>query len=234
MPVSAASRPTGNVGMGHGSPPGQVFAGSLLILLKPWLKGVVRPVARRLVGLGLTANQVTLLSLMGSLATSAAMASDPLHPALFALLPAWQVLRALLAALDGAMAVEFGQKSRIGGVLNEVGDVVSDVVLVAPFAALSGFTPELIGLVVTMALAVEGVGIAGEFMGSGRQLEGPFGKVDRATAFGLLGLWVGLCPPDPVVADNACLLALALLLVTLSNRLDWVVAGVRRHAGRAR
>jgi CDP-diacylglycerol--glycerol-3-phosphate 3-phosphatidyltransferase len=186
------------------------------------------------VSLGLTANQVTSLSLIGSVAMGVAMASDPLHPAIFVLLPLWQVLRTLLAALDGTMAVEFGQKSRVGGVLNEVGDLVSDVALVAPFAALPVFMPVLVGMIIVMALAVEGAGIASRLLGSDRRLEGPFGKIDRAVAFGFLGLWVSLCPPDTGLADNACLLCLALLVVTLSNRLGWMMAAARRHTDRTR
>jgi len=46
------------------------------------------------------------------------------------------------ATIDGTLAIDFGQKSRLGGVLNEAGDVVSDVCCsylgsVVPFSASS-------------------------------------------------------------------------------------------------
>ena len=44
-----------------------------------------------------------------------------------------------LNAIDGMLAREFGQKSALGGYLNEIGDVVSDAALYAPFALVAPF-----------------------------------------------------------------------------------------------
>jgi CDP-diacylglycerol--glycerol-3-phosphate 3-phosphatidyltransferase len=44
------------------------------------------------------------------------------------------------ATIDGTLAIDFGRKSRLGGILNEVGDVVSDVVLLVPLAFVAPFT----------------------------------------------------------------------------------------------
>ena len=44
-----------------------------------------------------------------------------------------------LNAIDGMLAREYGQKSRLGAYLNELGDVVSDAALYAPFALLAAF-----------------------------------------------------------------------------------------------
>jgi CDP-diacylglycerol--glycerol-3-phosphate 3-phosphatidyltransferase len=46
-------------------------------------------------------------------------------------LPLWVPVRTACAAIDGTRAIDFEQKSRLGGVLNEVGDIVSDVALCA-------------------------------------------------------------------------------------------------------
>ena len=53
------------------------------------------------------------------------------------LLPLVLFLRMALNAIDGMMAREFGQKSRLGAVLNELGDVLSDACLYLPFALLA-------------------------------------------------------------------------------------------------
>jgi CDP-diacylglycerol--glycerol-3-phosphate 3-phosphatidyltransferase len=163
-----------------------------------------------------------------------ALITDPAHPVLFALLPIWQLLLTALAAIDGTMAVDFGQKSRVGGVLNEVGDLVSDGALVAPFVAVPTFSPTVVVLMVGMIVAAEGVGVAGQLVSSGRRLEGPFGKVDRAIAFGLLGLWVSLSPPVGWVTNGVCVFFLGLLALTISNRALQVFAAAQLDAARRR
>jgi len=46
-----------------------------------------------------------------------------------------------LNAIDGMLAREFGQKSRLGACLNELCDVVSDATLYLPFAFVAPFHP---------------------------------------------------------------------------------------------
>ena len=53
-----------------------------------------------------------------------------------------------LNAIDGMLAREHGQKSALGGVLNELSDVISDAALYLPFAFVPGFSPALVVLVV--------------------------------------------------------------------------------------
>ena len=50
-----------------------------------------------------------------------------------------------LNALDGMLAREFNQKSRLGAVLNELGDVVSDTALYLPIALVPGVNSALVG-----------------------------------------------------------------------------------------
>ena len=54
-------------------------------------------------------------------------------------------------------------------------------------------------------------------IGASRRYEGPFGKSDRAFAFGALGLWVGLGGTLPDWLAMALPLFAALLLVTIMN-----------------
>jgi CDP-diacylglycerol--glycerol-3-phosphate 3-phosphatidyltransferase len=82
------------------------------------------------------------------------------------------------AAIDGTLAIEFGQKSRLGGI-NEAGDVVSDIALFSPFALVPPFS---ITLLICLACMSEPAGIAGALFGSARRLERPLGKSDRAIA----------------------------------------------------
>jgi hypothetical protein len=113
------------------------LAATSLTFLKPLLRKALRPVAARLYEAGVTANQVTLTSLVGSVLVGAFLCRFAAHSVLFAILPAWLVARTAFAAIDGTLAIEFGQKSRLGGILNEAGDVVSDIALFLPLAFVS-------------------------------------------------------------------------------------------------
>jgi CDP-diacylglycerol--glycerol-3-phosphate 3-phosphatidyltransferase len=93
-----------------------------------------------------------------------------------------------LNAIDGMLAREFGLKSRLGAVLNELGDVVSDVALYLPFAVIPGLSAILVGLVVAIAVMTEMTGVVAVQIGAPRRYDGPFGKSDRAVFFGALAL----------------------------------------------
>ena len=90
-------------------------------------------------------------------------------------------------AIDGMLAREFHQKSVLGGYLNEIGDVVSDAALCAPFAFIAPFDAAGIGLVIVLSMMTEFAGALGPTIGASRRYDGPMGKSDRAAVFGALG-----------------------------------------------
>jgi CDP-diacylglycerol--glycerol-3-phosphate 3-phosphatidyltransferase len=123
-----------------------------------------------------------------------------------------------LNAMDGMAAREHGMRTRLGGVLNEIGDVVSDVALILPLATLE---PRLLWPAVALALGAvltEFCGVLGAVVGGDRRYDGPMGKSDRAFAFGLLALLLGLgVAPGPW--STALLAAVAVLAAaTIVNR----------------
>src|SRR6202030_1572609 len=92
----------------RGSGPRCAFvAATSLTLLKSPLRRAVRPVAGRLYEAGVTANQVTSTSLVGSVLVGALLCRFADHSSSFAILPAWLVARTAFAAIDGTLAVEF-------------------------------------------------------------------------------------------------------------------------------
>ena len=60
----------------------------------------------------------------------------------------------------------------------------------------------------------------GPMIGASRRYDGPFGKSDRAFAFGALGLWVGLGGKLPDWLAMALPLFAALIVVTVMNRVQ--------------
>lgn len=160
--------------------------------LKPRFQALLRPLVRRLAAGGVTANAVTLGACAMSVATGAWLALSTPPPRAFLLMPAVLFLRMALNAVDGMLAREFGQKSRLGGFLNELTDVVSDAALLWPFALLPGSHPLLVALVALLAALSEHTGVVGVMVGASRRYDGPMGKSDRAFVLGVLAVLVGL------------------------------------------
>jgi len=204
-------------------------AATSVSMLKPWLRRALMPTASALARQGVTANQITVLSIVVSVALGACLALDPGRPALHALVPLWLVGRTVLASLDGTLAVCFGQKSRIGGFLNEAGDIASDVALYAPLVLVSPFTASQVALVLLLAVAGELAGVCSDWLGAGRRCEGPFGKADRAIAFGIINIWIAAQEELPATASILMPILAVLAGLTLVNRLRF--AAYQRKIG---
>lgn len=186
--------------------------------LKPRFQELLRPLVQRIYALGINANQVTIAALVASLLVAGIVALWVEQPWLFALIPVWMLLRMALNAIDGMLAREFGQQSRLGAYLNELCDVVADSALYLPFALLPGVSPMAVVLVVLLALFSEYAGVLGPMVGASRRYDGPMGKSDRAFAFGVLaaGVACGWLPASWI--NGALLLVAALAMYTLVNR----------------
>ena len=156
--------------------------------IKPRFQKLLRPLCAALARAGVTANQVTVAAAAISVALGCTIvATGGAAWALF-LLPPILFIRMALNAIDGMLAREFGLKSRLGAVLNELGDVVSDAALYLPFAVIPGLSAILVGLVVAIAVMTEMTGVVAVQIGAPRRYDGPFGKSDRAVFFGALAL----------------------------------------------
>jgi CDP-diacylglycerol--glycerol-3-phosphate 3-phosphatidyltransferase len=195
--------------------------------LKPRFQALLRPLASTLARAGVTANQVTIAAATLSIAVGAFVAWRAPERTPFLLIPFWMFVRMALNALDGMLAREFGQQSRLGAYLNELGDVVADATLYAPFAWLAPFSASWVVVVIVLAIVTEFAGVMGPMIGASRRYDGPFGKSDRAFAFGVLGLWVALGGPMPEWLAMALPLFAALLVVTLVNRVQSALAEAR-------
>ena len=103
--------------------------------LKPAFQNVLRPTCRALARAGVTANQVTVAAMVLSAAVGAVLARFPQERWPLLLVPAALFVRMALNAIDGMLAREHGMKSALGGILNELGDVVSDAALYLPLAS---------------------------------------------------------------------------------------------------
>lgn len=169
-------------------PAAAFIAATSLTLLKPILKGALRPWAAYLARSGITANQVTVMSLIGSVVVGALLCAFAAERGLFAILPFWLAARTACATIDGTLAIEFGQKSRLGGILNEAGDIVSEIALFMPLMFVPPFSAAGVSLLIVLFVTSELAGIAPTLAGGERRLEGPLGKVDRSIILSAIAL----------------------------------------------
>lgn len=187
--------------------------------LKPRFQALLRPATRALFAAGVTANQVTLAACIVSFAVAALLLAMPGDARLFLLVPAWFFLRMALNAIDGMLAREFGQASKLGAYLNEITDVLSDAALYLPFAFVPGSSALLTGLVIVLAIVSEYAGVLGLMVKASRRYDGPMGKSDRAFVFGALGLAIGLGMPMDGVLPWVLGVVAVLLAVTIVRRI---------------
>ncbi|MTB65674.1 CDP-alcohol phosphatidyltransferase family protein [Providencia sp. wls1943] len=188
--------------------------------LKPKFQNLLRPIVRQLFEAGITANQVTLAALGLSIIVGALLAIFP-SPYLFILLPFVLFIRMALNAIDGMLAREHNQKSHLGAMLNELGDVISDVALYLPFVLIFPHAFWWILLILFLSVLTEFIGVIAQAIGASRRYDGPVGKSDRAFVFGALGLFVCIFPQLMTTSwINILFVILALLLFyTCYNRI---------------
>ncbi|MDH0732214.1 CDP-alcohol phosphatidyltransferase family protein [Pseudomonas sichuanensis] len=195
--------------------------------LKPRFQALLRPTVQRLFERGVTANQVTVAAGAISVLIGLLLAWLPQVAWLFILVPVWMLLRMALNAVDGMLAREFGQQSKLGAYLNELCDVIADAALYLPFALLAGVSPALVVLVVLLAVISEYAGVMGPLAGASRRYDGPMGKSDRAFAFGVLGTGVAFGLLSATWINGLLLVILLLSLYTLYSRVRQGLAETR-------
>lgn len=199
--------------------PGRVDRLPSVYDLKPAFQGRLRPLVRGLVSAGVTPNHLTIAAVFGSIAVGVAVATLRSDSRILLLLPAWLFARMALNAIDGMAAREHGMKTRLGAVLNEVGDVVSDVALYLPLAFWIPAQAWSAIAFVLGAVLTEFCGLLGPALGGTRRYEGPMGKSDRALLVGLMGLAAALAPWTTDWWSTVLWIAAALALLTCVNRI---------------
>ena len=187
--------------------------------LKPRFQALLRPAMRGLARAGWPPNAVTLTALFGSVVVGGVLTRATVQPALLLLLPAWLFVRMALNAIDGMMARELDMATPLGAVLNELGDVLSDLALYLPLALV--FEPARWAVIAFAlgAMLTEFCGVLGGTLGAGRRYEGPMGKSDRAFVVGLLAVLTFIEPRIGSWWPHVFWVASALTGLTCWNRI---------------
>lgn len=163
--------------------------------LKPAFQRMLLPVLGRLRQAGVTPNALTWMAILLSGGLGYAFVLGLEHRGWFYAVAAGLLLRMALNALDGMMARQFSMTSKAGAVLNELGDVVSDALVMWPLAWFPGVHPGWVGALLWMSAVNECAGVLGASVAGERRYEGPMGKSDRTLVWGVFCLLLGAGVP---------------------------------------
>lgn len=188
--------------------------------LKPAFTNALRPLCRWLAARGVTPNQLTIGAALLSVVAGTGVALLHEHVAVLLAVPFVLLARMGLNALDGMLAREYDLQTPLGGFLNELGDVVSDIALYLPFVLLPGVSGELILLVVLLAVLSEMTGVVAVLAGAERRYDGPMGKSDRAFFFSALALAIGSGLETGAWVQMLLAFVSLLLVMTIVNRVS--------------
>lgn len=188
--------------------------------LKSKFSDVLRPICNTLVAIGVTANMVTISAFVLSVITGVLIYFYiPKCTLVYWILPISLFVRMALNNIDGVIAREHNQKTNIGAIYNELGDILSDIAIYVPLLLVLHSNFYLILLFTVLTLISETVGIMGVQIGASRHYDGPMGKSDRAFWLSLVAIaaYFGLICHN---VSNIIIGIVSLLLIyTIFNRI---------------
>lgn len=167
----------------------------------------------------ITANQITITSILLSIVIGFLFWNATCSRWLFLSLPIGLLIRMAMNALDGMMARTYNQTSKLGEVLNEIGDVVSDVIIFFPLLIFQPESLYLIVVFIVLSVINEFCGLLGKIVGNERRNDGPMGKSDRALILGLYGVLMFFGVSISAISNYVFGVLIILLLISSFVRL---------------
>lgn len=158
--------------------------------IKPKFQQLLMPIVDWMRKIGMTPNQVTILALLLSIVTGIILSIFHENKWIYILMPIVMFVRMALNAIDGVMAKKYQMKSHLGLLLNELGDVISDLFLFIPFVFITEDYGIGIMLFISLSIISEMAGVTVQVIGSSRRYDGPMGKSDRAFIVGFISFLI--------------------------------------------
>ena len=156
--------------------------------IKPKFQQLLRPILKLLRKIGVTPNSITIFSVLFSFLLSYFFWNAANNNSFYLIVALGLIFRMMLNALDGMMASTYHLQSKLGEVLNEIGDVLSDAAIYFPLILLLDLRIELSILFIILSLVNEFCGILSKVISGKRRYDGPMGKSDRAFLIGVICL----------------------------------------------
>ena len=188
--------------------------------LKPKFQQLLIPVLVKLHAQQLSANKITISAIIWSAILGVLLFFSPAHPVFLVLVAFGLLVRMALNALDGMMARTFNQQSKLGEILNELGDVISDTFIFCGLFSYSFVNPKVLFVVIVLSIINEFVGVLAKLVSGIRRYDGPMGKSDRALQIGVRCICYFIFPGIGYLFNILFSLVILLLLVSTYKRLS--------------
>ena len=154
--------------------------------IKPKFQQLLMPLLKLLRRLGISPNSITVFSILLSFVIAYFFWNTSDNSSYFLIVAFGLLLRMMLNALDGMMARIYNLQSKLGEVLNEVGDIVSDVAIYFPLIIFESLRIEIAVIFILLSIINEFCGLMAKLISGERRYDGPMGKSDRAFLIGII------------------------------------------------
>jgi len=158
-----------------------------------WVRRILDPLALTLYRHGVSANQLSLLSVISAIVAGAAFGVHMLPLAIVAI-----ACNALFDVLDGCVARSSNGESRQGDLIDHVLDRYSDIFIFGGIT-LGGYVAWQIGLITIVGVLMTSyLGTQAQALGVGRNYRGLLGRADRLVLVFFIALF-SLVVPETII-----------------------------------
>jgi len=188
--------------------------------IKPRFQKLLLPLLIFLRKMGVAPNHITVFSMIFSFSLGYLLLNAAENNLFYLLVAFGLLLRMALNALDGMMAKKYNLQSKSGEILNEIGDVLSDVAIYFPLLYFENFRFEYVIIFIILSIINEFCGVLAKIISGERRYDGPMGKSDRALFIGLLCICLFFTSEVYNFLNYFLILAIVLMIISSYLRLS--------------
>jgi len=182
--------------------------------LKPKFQKLLQPLLLLLKRIGVSPNHITVFTIFFSLLIGYILFLAIDNSFWYIIVALGLLIRMMLNALDGMMANQFNLQSKLGEILNEIGDVISDIAIYFPFLYFEAIKSEYVILFIFLSIINEFCGVLAKLISDSRRYDGPMGKSDRAFLVGIICIVLFFTDSILIYLDYVFIIAIFLILIS--------------------
>ena len=182
--------------------------------LKTKFQKLLQPLLLLLKKIGVSPNHITVFTIFFSLLIGYILFLAIDNSFWFIIVALGLLIRMMLNALDGMMANQFNLQSKLGEILNEIGDVISDIAIYFPFLYFEAIKSEYVILFIFLSIINEFCGVLAKLISGSRRYDGPMGKSDRAFLVGIICIVLFFTDSILIYLDYVFIIAIFLILIS--------------------
>ena len=187
--------------------------------LKPKFQKLLQPLLLLLKRIGVSPNHITVFTIIFSIIIGYILFLGIQDRFWFLIVAVGLLLRMMLNALDGMMAKQFNLQSKLGEILNEIGDVISDIAIYFPFIYFESIKSEYVIIFIFLSIINEFCGVLAKLISGTRRYDGPMGKSDRAFLVGVICIIMYFTDSILIYLDYVFIISIFLMLMSSYLRL---------------